>query len=169
MAESANLSAGMLKNRTPVAVAAVTGSEAMPNVSGSVYFYAAPGGTIVSADVQGLPPITLPQNAGEMQTGPFGFHIHEGMECGSPGATDTFGAAGGHYNPTNQPHPLHAGDLPVLFPNNGRSSMQVYTNRFTPQDVIGRTVVIHQSPDDFRTQPAGNSGTRIGCGPVTAY
>jgi len=45
--------------------------------------------------------------------------------------------------------------------------MLVYTNRFRPQDVIGRTAVIHAMPDDFRSQPAGDSGMRIGCGEIT--
>jgi Cu-Zn family superoxide dismutase len=33
-------------------------------------------------------------------------------------------------------------------------------------DVIGRTVVVHSGADDFRTQPAGNAGRKIGCGVI---
>jgi Cu-Zn family superoxide dismutase len=40
------------------------------------------------------------------------------------------------------------------------------TNRFSIQDIIGRTVVIHSGPDDFRSQPAGNAGKKIGCGVI---
>lgn len=168
MAENQTLT-GMLRNRTPVASAAISGSEATPGVNGTVYFYTAPGGTIVSTNVAGLPPITLPTQENPTQTGPFGFHIHEGAACGSGQGDMAFSAAGSHYNPTDQPHPLHAGDLPVLFPNNGRSLMQVYTDRFIPEEVIGRTVVLHQGPDDFRTQPAGDSGPRMACGPIARY
>ncbi len=155
-----------LANRKPVATAKIMASDMYPNLNGDVSFYTAPGGTLVSARVSGLPPIALPTDDNPTQVGPFGFHIHEGANCGGNTGAEAFSAAGGHYNPTNQPHPLHAGDLPVLFPNNGYSEMQVFTDRFRPQDVVGRTVVIHQMPDDFRTQPSGDSGMRIGCGPI---
>ncbi len=48
----------------------------------------------------------------------FGFHIHEGTRC-SGTSVDHFADAGSHYNPSNCPHPMHAGDLPPLFVNNG--------------------------------------------------
>ncbi len=155
-----------LNNRQPVATAQLVGSDLAPGLTGDISFYAAPGGTLVTARVNGLPPISLPTEQNATQVGPFGFHIHEGEDCGAACSLSPFAAAGGHYNPTGQPHPLHAGDLPVLFPNNGHAYMQVYTDRFMPKDVIGRTVVIHQMPDDFRTQPAGDSGMRLGCGEI---
>lgn len=98
--------------------------------------------------------------------GPFGFHIHEGGTCGVTTGDQPFQSAGGHFNPTNSYHPQHAGDLPVLFSNGGSAWMAVYTDRFRPADVVGRTVIIHQNPDDFRTQPSGNSGARIACGVI---
>ena len=87
---------------------------------------------------------------------------HEGDSCRGEGFPDT----GGHYNPHNTPHPMHAGDLPPLLSCGGRAWMSVLTNRFQIQDILGRTVVIHSGPDDFRTQPAGNSGEKIGCGRI---
>ena len=45
--------------------------------------------------------------------------------------------------------------------------MTVFTDRFTVDDAIGKTVVIHSEPDDFRTQPSGNAGTKIACGVIT--
>ncbi|MCA3183531.1 MAG: superoxide dismutase family protein, partial [Cupriavidus sp.] len=37
-----------------------------------------------------------------------------------------------------------------------------------PNSVVGRSVVVHKDPDDYRTQPTGNSGGRIACGVVAA-
>ena len=91
--------------------------------------------------------------------GPHGFHIHENGTCAVGDPKDPFQAAGGHWNPGNQPHGNHAGDFPVLFSNDGYSSMCFFTNRFNSQDIIGRSIIIHENPDDYRTQPAGNSGT----------
>lgn len=42
--------------------------------------------------------------------------------------------------------------------------MIFYTDRFRPREILGRTLVIHDMPDDFRTQPSGNSGMKIACG-----
>jgi len=66
----------------------------------------------------------------------------------------------------DQPHGNHAGDFPVLFSNNGYARMSFFTNRFCVQDVIGKSIMIHLHPDDFRTQPSGDSGKRNGCGVI---
>ncbi len=149
-----------------MAEAHVSGTGEHSKLKGLVRFYRAVGqrGTVVTADISGLPPYTPAQPDADPPTapiGPFGFHIHEHADC-----ADMAMAAGGHYNPTDQPHGNHAGDLPVLFSNQGKSQMAVYTDRFTPEQVIGRAVVIHLNPDDYRGQPAGNSGARIACGPI---
>ena len=66
-------------------------------------------------------------------------------------------------------HPLHSGDMPVLFSDsNGYAFLAFYTDRFTPDQVVNRTVIIHQNPDDFRSQPAGNAGKRLACGVIMA-
>ncbi|MPN44967.1 Superoxide dismutase-like protein YojM [bioreactor metagenome] len=93
---------------------------------------------------------------------PYALHIHEGNSCGN----NDFESAKGHYNTKNQPHPMHAGDLPPLFSNDGYSYMRLYTNKFTPEQVIGRTVIIHNGADDFKTQPSGNSGAKMACGVI---
>ena len=41
-----------------------------------------------------------------------------------------------------------------------------FTNRFTVREVLGSVIIIHSSPDDFTTQPSGNSGTKIACGKI---
>ena len=95
----------------------------------------------------------------------FGFHIHEGTRC-SGTSEDPFANAGSHYNPNNCPHPMHAGDLPPLFVNNGRAWFATITPQFTVSDVIGRTVIVHSVPDDFHTRPPGNSGEKIAYGMI---
>lgn len=144
------------------ALAILKGNHLALNLKGNVYFYEHKNETLVKVEVYNLPPTTYPSN-NISPIGPFGFHIHDGDRCEPK---DTFELTKGHYNPTNEPHPFHAGDLPSLFSNNGYSYMVVYTNRFKPVDVVGKTVVIHQNPDDYRTQPAGNTGTKIACGEI---
>lgn len=152
-----------LNTNRPAAVARLKGSDLAPGLAGRVELFNVAGGTIVRVDVCGLPEYRSAQT-GEEPVGPFGFHIHEGPTCGLGDGKDAFKAAGGHYNPFKQPHGNEAGDLPVLFSNNGCAHMAVFTNKFTPSDVVGRAVIIHLNPDDYRTQPAGNSGPRIACG-----
>ena len=77
-----------------------------------------------------------------------------------------FPNTGSHYNPDHQDHPLHTGDLPPLLSGDGTTCLAVVTDRFRIKDVIGRTVVIHSGSDNFRTQPAGNTGNKIACGVI---
>jgi copper/zinc superoxide dismutase (SODC) len=95
----------------------------------------------------------------------FGFHIHEGGAC-SGNSNDWFADTLAHYNPGKCEHPYHAGDLPPLFGNNGFALALFLTNRFRVEEIIGRTVIIHDRPDDFTTQPSGNSGVKIACGEI---
>ena len=66
-------------------------------------------------------------------------------------------------------HPRHAGDLPPVLGNDGTAWMEIYTGRFYPMDVVGRTIVLHEMPDDFKTQPSGDSGMKIACGEIKAW
>ena len=77
-------------------IAHIYGDEKAPELSGTVKFYLADGGVLVVAEVSGLP---------ETPTGIFAFHIHEGSACTGKDFADTKG----HYDPANQPHPMHAG------------------------------------------------------------
>ena len=66
-------------------------------------------------------------------------------------------------------HPRHAGDLPPVLSNDGTAWMEIYTGRFYPMDVVGRTIVLHEMPDDFKTQLSGDSGMKIACGEIKAW
>lgn len=139
----------------PVARAALRGDATHPDIMGEVLFSPYGKGTFVTIRAVGLPPSSF-----------LGLHIHTNGDCTSGGDV-SFSGAGGHYNPQDLPHPQHAGDLPPLLTSTeGTAFMAVYTDRFRPADVIGRSVIIHAMPDDFRSQPAGDSGMRIACGVI---
>jgi len=139
-----------------------------PAIRGLVTFADIPGGVMVCADVAGLPPYK-PASGDKSPIGPFGFHIHEKGPCEIGNPEKPFDNTGMHWNPTNQPHGNHAGDFPVLVADNGRSRMSFILSRFTVDQILGRSVMIHENPDDYRTQPAGNSGKRIACGSIKPW
>lgn len=140
-----------MKNDIPAAAAWIYGRTDNRILRGRIQFFQESGGVLVKTDLSGLP-----------AEGFFGFHIHKGEACTGTDFSDTLG----HYDPTNRPHPDHAGDLPPLLSAGGRAFMTVLTNRFTVREIIGKTVVIHNMPDDFRSQPAGDSGMKIACGVI---
>ena len=102
---------------------------------------------------------------GACDDGIFGFHIHKGTDCGG-NMQEPFADAMQHFDLADCAHPHHAGDLPPLFGNDGLAVSAFLTNRFSVDEVLGRTVIIHDHPDDFTTQPSGNSGTKIACGVI---
>jgi len=115
----------------------------------------------VVAQVSGLSP------------GGHGFHIHEKGDC----SADDGMSAGGHFNPTGRPHgnpsdpDHHAGDMPMLVADgSGNASLTAEVSAITvgggAGDVIGRSVIVHKDPDDYKTQPTGNSGARVACGVI---
>ena len=129
--------------KCPDAVAEIRGGVEAPQLTGCV---------LIMARVSGLPRGS--------ETGFFGFHIHQGESCSGADFSET----GSHYNPTGQAHPKHAGDLPPLLSCRGNAYLSVKTDRFSVNEIVGRTVVIHSDPDDFHSQPAGNAGKKIACG-----
>ena len=150
------------------AYAIITPGPDYPAIRGLVTFADIPGGVMVCADVAGLPPYA-PATGNKSPIGPFGFHIHEKGNCEIGNPANPFESAGGHWNPTNQPHGNHAGDFPVLVADNGRARMCFILSRFTVDEILGRSVMIHENPDDYRTQPAGNSGKKIACGSIKPW
>lgn len=152
------------ENRTK-AFARIKGGNLYPGIRGVIFFDEAYDGTEVCVEMWGLPPYKPAENNGS-PIGPFGFHIHQNGVCEIINPNNPFESAGGHYNPTDQPHGNHAGDFPVLFSNDGYARMRFFTDKFKSTDIIGKSVIIHENPDDFRSQPAGNSGKRIACGVI---
>jgi len=148
-----------------IAFAQIIGSPLAPNLKGKALFRDVPGGVEICVEVTGLPNYS-PKTASTPQIGPHGFHLHIVGNCEVGNPNDPFQSAGGHFNPTKQLHGNHAGDFPVIFSNNGYFRMCFYTNKFSVFDILNKAVVIHQSPDDYQTEPAGNSGKRIGCGVI---
>lgn len=146
----------LLNLQNPTACAQIMGNKMAPKLHGMAYFYSVPqGGMIIEVEVFGLPYINSSNSSFH------GMHIHENGDCTPP-----FDKTGNHYNPKNQPHPKHAGDLPPLLGNSGYAYSVFYTDRFDAEDIIGRSLIIHDNPDDFKTQPSGDSGSKIGCGVI---
>ncbi len=147
----------ILEKNKPRAMAWVTGNSSNPQLSGLVKFYDTPyGGVLIEAEIFGLPNISS-QDSSDF----YAMHIHEFGDC-----SNSFANTGGHYNPANLPHPQHAGDLLPLLGNQGYAWVSFYDKRFTVDNIIGKSVVIHANRDDFTTQPAGDSGEKIGCGVI---
>ncbi len=105
--------------------------------------------------------------------GAHGLHIHEGSDCGGVNARN----AGGHLNPAGVRHGSpaspahHLGDLPMLTAGkDGQARFQARMDGLTldkgPKGISGRTVIVTARPDDFTTQPDGNSGPAVACGVI---
>lgn len=140
------------------AAAQIAGGANNPGLSGIVRFYQTREGVIVYAEISGLPHSAHQERI-------FGFHIHTGSSCAGT-MDDPFADSMAHFDLGNHEHPYHDGDLPPLFGNNGYALSVFLTNRFSVDEVIGRVVIIHDHPDDFTTQPSGNSGEKIACGVI---
>jgi Cu-Zn family superoxide dismutase len=105
-----------------------------------------------------------------------GFHVHDKGDCSSGDGMST----GGHFNPAAKPHgkhdgaERHAGDLPSLKADaTGRVDMHLQLSGVAigsgPADIVGRGLIVHADPDDYRTQPTGNAGARIACGVIERH
>lgn len=147
----------LLKTDRPKAMAWIKGSKNYPKMSGLVKLYPTQyGGVLIETEIFGMP------DENQLSSSDFyAFHIHEFGNC-----SENFANTGEHYNPTNEPHPRHAGDMIPLMANQGYAWMAFYDKRFTIREIIGKSVIIHSHPDDFTSQPSGNSGEKIGCGVI---
>jgi len=156
-------------------VAALTGCQSIPadapkaadnlqptkngKATGTVNFYQLGNKVRVVANVGGLVPGSE-----------HGFHIHEAGDCSSGDGM----SAKGHFNPMGKAHghystmERHAGDMPALKADaNGNAKLSTDLDTMTvtpgPASIVGRGLIVHADPDDYKTQPTGNAGARIAC------
>ena len=147
--------------RAQVAEADLLGTDGAP--IGKVAVTQMARGVHIQADASALP------------QGVHAFHIHAVGLCEPP-----FASAGGHFNPTeeehgwNNPKGYHAGDLPnVHIQEDGVLAIEYFTDAVTLGegdttlfDADGSSIVIHEGPDDYHSDPAGHAGNRIACAVV---
>ena len=126
--------------------------------AGAVQAELRPGGTYLRIAVEGLPP------------GDHGLHLHAVGRCDGPG----FQSAGPHWNPAARKHGqlnpegAHAGDLPnITVSANGHGAINFLVSGHELNDADGTSLVIHAGPDDYKTDPSGNSGDRIACAVIS--
>ncbi|MEG0856520.1 MAG: superoxide dismutase family protein [Terrisporobacter sp.] len=149
----------------PTAVARLRGGPNSPDLRGDVLFYQLDNGVYIKAYVVGIPST----NSKGEKTRFHGFHIHQNGNC-NPGTSDKpFPSVGNHFNPTDEDHPFHTGDLPPILSNDGIGILSVYTTAFTILNILEKSVILHENADDFITQPSGNSGAKIACGRIMPY
>lgn len=143
--------------------AVITGTKADTAVDGKATFDADNGKVKMMLD------LTIPKMANKTVA----VHIHEHPDCGDNGS-----AAHGHWNPTGAPHgkwgvdSFHLGDIGnVKLDAQGKGSMEMTTELWTlgsdtASSVLNRAIIVHSGVDDYKSQPSGNAGSRIGCGVI---
>ena len=108
--------------------------------------------------------------------GSHAIHIHEKSDCSAPDGT----SAGGHWNPTAQPHGkwgspegYHKGDIGnFIADDSGNGFISMQTDEWCigcgdpNKDILGKSIIVHQGTDDFTTQPTGAAGARVSCGGI---
>ncbi len=152
---------GKILTRIPNAIAQLRGGPDFPQIGGWVRFFQTPQGTLVAAEVSGLP-----HHEGKCENHFFGFHIHQVGRCSGGTREEPFADTGAHYNPDQCWHPQHAGDLPPLMEEKGFAFMAVLAGQLQVREILGLSVVVHTDPDDFHTQPAGDAGRKMACGVI---
>jgi Cu-Zn family superoxide dismutase len=164
----AAISFGVLQAQVPQKAKATGGQRAVAvlhsvgatQARGVVLFTQREGYVEISGEIVGLAP------------GLHGFHVHEFGDCSAADAS----SAGDHFNPTKMRHGdpndpnRHAGDLGNLQADHqGRAVVSLKNNLLQLEGlhgIVGRSLIVHSDPDDFQTQPSGNSGSRLACGVI---
>jgi Cu-Zn family superoxide dismutase len=142
----------------PKAVAKLAATKGN-SASGTISFEQRGSKVLVSGTVSGL-----------KANGEHGFHVHEKGDCSSGDGM----SAGGHFNPLGKGHGhlsetgKHAGDLPNLRADAyGVATFSVETDGIAvgsgATDILGKGLIVHRDPDDYKSQPVGNAGPRLAC------
>jgi len=122
------------------------------------------------------PGVALELKLHDLTPGVHAIHFHQVPKCEGP----DFKSAGGHFNPNGKKHGFdnpeghHAGDMKnVTVGANGKATARLEDNDVTlkdgPHSLLsnGAAIVVHAKADDYKTDPAGNSGDRVACGVLT--
>ncbi len=159
-ADKPETSAEEVAEEARVATATLTAAKGK-KLEGEVHFTQSGKGIMAHVQVKGLTPNSQ-----------HGIHIHENGKCEGP----AFTSAGGHWNPTDEPHAgpqtaeRHLGDMGNLETDEaGNAQMSLLISRARlegDRSLLGKAVIIHGKPDDLKSQPSGNSGARIACGVI---
>jgi superoxide dismutase, Cu-Zn family len=147
------------------AMATITGTMPDTAVNGIAQF------TIDNGKVKMVLEVTIPTKAGKEVA----VHLHEAGNC-----NDTAKAAGAHWNPTNAKHgkwgsdSFHSGDIGnVKLDKDGKGKVEIESDLWSiggapTTDILNKSIIVHGGKDDYKTQPSGNPGGRIGCGIINA-
>ena len=142
----------------------VLGSKSESAVTGTAEFTEIDGMVQMTAVIKGL------------SVGSHAIHIHEKADCSSVDGK----SAGGHWNPTAQPHGkwgaetgYHKGDIGNFDVGaDGIGEISMTTDQWCigcgdeTKDILGKAIIVHQGADDFTSQPSGAAGSRVSCGGI---
>lgn len=146
------------------AMATISGTVPDTTVNGTAEFTTASNGK-----VKMMLSLTIPAKANKSVA----VHIHETPDCGDMGKM-----TGGHWNPTTMNHgkwgssSYHAGDIGnVSLDASGKATMELESDLWSiggdsTKNILNRAIIVHAGEDDYKSQPSGNSGNRIGCGVI---
>lgn len=155
-----NMSSGATADH---AMATISGTKADTAVNGMASFEKDGGEVKMHLE------LTVPTKANQSVA----VHFHAMSDCGNMGKM-----AGGHWNPTHEDHgkwgtaKYHSGDIGnIMLDASGKGAIDIKTSRWTlggdsTTNIIGKSIIVHSGVDDYTSQPAGNSGERIGCGVI---
>lgn len=132
-------------------------------VAGTATFIEKEGVVSLEAKLTGLTP------------GIHAIHIHEKADCSSPDGK----SAGGHWNPTFKKHgkwgdeEYHKGDIGNFTADvDGNATVVFKTDEWCigcgddTKNILNKGLIVHENPDDYRTQPTGDAGGRVACSAI---